>query len=311
MAQRFNPPPNWPQPPHADWTPPPGWQPNPTWGPAPEGWALWVEDAPTDGYGFVDHSTTPSGDSPPIADGGAPAKRKKWPIVVGVLAAMVIIGQLTGGEDDDVAATPAATSAPADATTPEPTEDTSADAPVEEKEEPPPAVVEEPAPEPEAAPAYGDRPDDEIQFLDIVTTAQVAARDSDNDMQLAAAKATRDTEMCSLLGGFTVSDWTGKLIELDANGDGKGILAIELADDVEVATWNNFLSDAGDGTLIEPDSPVFTAAAGLSEGQLVRFSGEFIRGSDPDCLTDSRMTLRGGVEDPHFIFRFSEVSSAE
>jgi hypothetical protein len=40
---RFNPPPNWPQPP-ADWTPPPGWEPDPSWPPLPSGWPLWVAD---------------------------------------------------------------------------------------------------------------------------------------------------------------------------------------------------------------------------------------------------------------------------
>ncbi len=40
---RFNPPPNWPQPP-AGWTPPPGWEPDPAWGPVPPGWQLWVAD---------------------------------------------------------------------------------------------------------------------------------------------------------------------------------------------------------------------------------------------------------------------------
>lgn len=42
MAYRFNPPPNWPQPP-LGWVPPPGWQPDPTWPTPPPGWQLWVE----------------------------------------------------------------------------------------------------------------------------------------------------------------------------------------------------------------------------------------------------------------------------
>jgi hypothetical protein len=45
MADRYNPPPNWPQPP-ADWTPPPSWKPDPSWGPPPYGWQLWIDDAP-------------------------------------------------------------------------------------------------------------------------------------------------------------------------------------------------------------------------------------------------------------------------
>ena len=43
MANRYNPPPNWPPPP-AGWSPPPGWQPDPSWGPPPDGWQLWIDD---------------------------------------------------------------------------------------------------------------------------------------------------------------------------------------------------------------------------------------------------------------------------
>src|ERR1700722_8023264 len=40
---RFNPPPNWPQPPPG-WTPPAGWTPPPSWPPPPDGWPLWLPD---------------------------------------------------------------------------------------------------------------------------------------------------------------------------------------------------------------------------------------------------------------------------
>lgn len=40
---RFNPPPNWPQPP-ADWTPPPGWEPDPSWPAPPAGWQPWISE---------------------------------------------------------------------------------------------------------------------------------------------------------------------------------------------------------------------------------------------------------------------------
>jgi hypothetical protein len=40
---RFNPPPNWPQPPEG-WFPPPGWQPDPSWPQPPFGWPLWVDE---------------------------------------------------------------------------------------------------------------------------------------------------------------------------------------------------------------------------------------------------------------------------
>lgn len=40
---RYNPPPNWPQPPQG-WAPPPEWSPDPCWPPPPPGWKFWVDD---------------------------------------------------------------------------------------------------------------------------------------------------------------------------------------------------------------------------------------------------------------------------
>lgn len=40
---KFNPPPNWPQPP-SGWTPPRGWNPDPSWPAPPDGWHLWLPD---------------------------------------------------------------------------------------------------------------------------------------------------------------------------------------------------------------------------------------------------------------------------
>jgi len=43
---RYNPPPNWPNPPKG-WVPHADWSPDPSWPPPPQGWRLWVaEDDP-------------------------------------------------------------------------------------------------------------------------------------------------------------------------------------------------------------------------------------------------------------------------
>ncbi|MCT2294549.1 hypothetical protein M3F57_00110 [Brachybacterium muris] len=42
MTERFNPPPNWPEPPHDGWTPPADFRPQHEWGPVPAGWRLWL-----------------------------------------------------------------------------------------------------------------------------------------------------------------------------------------------------------------------------------------------------------------------------
>lgn len=82
MTSRYNPPPNWPQPP-AGWTPEPGWQPDPEWGPPPEGHDLWVEDAEKPGRGKK------------IALG-----------VAGAVVLIVILANLGGGDDNTAALAP-------------------------------------------------------------------------------------------------------------------------------------------------------------------------------------------------------------
>lgn len=46
MTDRFNPPPNWPEPPRDGWTPPEDWLPRRAWGAVPAGWRLWVGQEP-------------------------------------------------------------------------------------------------------------------------------------------------------------------------------------------------------------------------------------------------------------------------
>lgn len=128
---RFNPPPNWPQPPKG-WTPPPDWEPDPSWGPPPPGHQLWIDDNDAGGGSH--------------AYGGAPKKKKKSKAkialyVVGALLGLTILGGLLG--DDEEAATPTAVEQEGE-------QPAAVEEPPAAVEEPP--AAEEPAEETEAAP---------------------------------------------------------------------------------------------------------------------------------------------------------------
>jgi hypothetical protein len=243
-----------------------------------------------------------------------------WQWTLGVLALLIIVGALGDGETSET--TPASDSyvaeeaAPAEDTAEDDTteDDTTEDGAATESGAQEPAAEDaaekkaKPEPKPAPKPVGPRIPALQKRFMAAVTTAQDKAEDADNDLQLGAALSTRNNQaICSMVGRGAVRGWVGEVSTLDANGDGKGILEIELADDVQVGTWNNFLSDAVDETLIEP-GPLFDKIIGLEEGQRVRFSGELVEelGGDP-CINDSRMTLYGKVSDPFFIFRFSDV----
>lgn len=148
-------------------------------------------------------------------------------------------------------------------------------------------------------------PADQLRFIEIVQNAKRGSRSAANDMARGGLLATRNQGLRDL--ELRVNDWVGKLTLVDSNSDGWGVLAVEIADDVRLSTWNNSLSDIGSGTLIKPGTALFQAASALKEGQTVRFSGTFV--FDPETgLAEQSISLRGKLEDPEFTFRFSSVA---
>jgi hypothetical protein len=151
-------------------------------------------------------------------------------------------------------------------------------------------------------------PRDEADVIRIVTAAQQSDGSAENDMQRGAFKAQRDKALCSRLKPLAFNDWTGHVAEIDANSDGKGILAIVIADDITLKTWNNDFSDISDKTLIMPGTKLFNVAASLRQNQAVKISGTLIRGHNGDCFEEGRLTLAGKLRTPEFIVRFSAIS---
>jgi len=137
-----------------------------------------------------------------------------------------------------------------------------------------------------------------------------AASGAKNDMQRGGFLAQRNQMLCQLLRDMKAVNWSGMVYHVGANGDGKGVLAIEVAPDVYVKTWNNFFSDTFDHTLLEPGSAVFQQASALSRGQAVVFSGRFVAdhtGAAGACLSESSMTLSGKLDEPEYIFLFESI----
>lgn len=152
-------------------------------------------------------------------------------------------------------------------------------------------------------------PETQQQFLQIVTSAQKEARNAENDMQRGGIKAIRDQQLCSLMKSRSITGWIGTVKLVDANSDGKGVFSVKIAGDVRVKTWNNAFSDMSDKTMFEPGSAMFNTASSLKKGQMIRFSGSFLKGyrADGDCLREASLSLSGKVQDPEFIFRFSSI----
>ena len=147
-------------------------------------------------------------------------------------------------------------------------------------------------------------PLEEQKFIDIVQKAQKDASKASNDMAKGGVLAIRSKNLKEL--DTSVQNWFGKVIKIDSNSDGKGVLSIEVASDVTICTWNNSLSDISDKTLIEPGSDLFNTAAALRKGQKVKFSGRFIS-DDETGFSEQSLSLDGKIKDPEFTFKFSSI----
>ena len=284
MRQKYNSPPNWPAPP-ANWTPPKDWRPDPLWGPAPAGWQFWV---PASGL----------------------STGSKLGIGAAAVAATLVVG-IGIGASSGSGSTAAEVAAPTTSTSASVAPAPKASKTAEPEQAAP--VAAEPAEEvaPEAADAvdasYGSMPKQQKDFVAAVTKAQQT--DADNDLKLGKALSKRNKKLCSMLSGKRVKNWTGKIVEIDANNDGKGIVSIEIAEDVHISTWNNAFSDLMDNTLIEPGA-LFDDVLEREEGDIVKFSGTFADGGET-CVNDSRITLSGKLQDPDFIFKFRSIKAGE
>lgn len=152
-------------------------------------------------------------------------------------------------------------------------------------------------------------PESQKKFLAIVDQARHSYKTGKNDLQRGAARPDRAEATCGLLRGRKADKWVGKISEISTNGDGWGVMTIEIGKDVSVGTWNNSLSDISDKSLISPKSPVFRRATKMAVGDIVIFSGTFPQ-SDTDCIREKSLTLRGSITEPGYVIRFSELAQA-
>ena len=165
-----------------------------------------------------------------------------------------------------------------------------------------PVVASAPAPAPVVR-----MPGDERAFLTAVVNSRQTFNTGRNELAKGSARPLRANAICNAISPGPVDGWVGKVAHLSTNGDGKGVLAVEIGPDVFVKTWNNAVSDIRDGTLLEPGSPIYTRALSLRRGQRVQFSGTLFA-NETDCVRESSLTLQGSLTKPEFIFRFSDLS---
>ncbi|SKC51343.1 DUF2510 domain-containing protein [Krasilnikoviella flava] len=159
----------------------------------------------------------------------------------------------------------------------------------------------------EGAATYGKQPRSEREFVTIVTDGFRSFDKADTDLQQSEAIRKRNEKVCSDVGS-TADSWTGVVVDVGANGEGKAWVEVEVAPNVTVLTWNNALSDTFDDTLIAPGSSMFENLVAMKEGDKVTFSGEFVRDDDA-CVQTTNVTQYFSGVDPQFLMRFSQIDA--
>jgi hypothetical protein len=114
--------------------------------------------------------------------------------------------------------------------------------------------------------------------------------------------------LCNEFSRAEVSGWVGQIETLTTNNDGRRVMSVAIGNKIYLKTWNDAVSDVGDGTLIKPGSALYEKALKLRTGERVAFSGRLFReAGSKDCFRESRPTMDGSMMEPEFIFRFSDI----
>lgn len=153
-------------------------------------------------------------------------------------------------------------------------------------------------------------PADQAGFIRVIQKSRDQFDAAKNDLQRSAARKSRKQDLAAAMPSLSAHDWIGTVADLTTNSEGKAVLSLNLehAQWIKVETWNNAISDVVHGTLIAMDSGLYKSLADLSEGDRVRFTGEFFRAvEDIDFLQEGSLTEQGSMQEPAFLFRFKSV----
>lgn len=118
-------------------------------------------------------------------------------------------------------------------------------------------------------------PEIESKFINTVEKYSNDFNELNNELKQSIMRDQRQKSLLENLAKYSVKSWIGTIQKLETNSDGKAILSIRIAPDIEIKTWNNAVSDFESNSLIEKESPIYSSLLNLSEGQKVYFSGHF------------------------------------
>jgi hypothetical protein len=133
-----------------------------------------------------------------------------------------------------------------------------------------------------------------------------------NEIQRSIAFNTCNKARTTFAADSPIKGWLGRIQTISTN-QGADVVLLRITTsvdgfDVGYRTVNNRVSDAGSGSLITPGNPIFSVLAGMQEGEVVEFDGDFLQ--DPSGergVWESSLTEAGSMEEPGFNLRFTAI----
>lgn len=151
-------------------------------------------------------------------------------------------------------------------------------------------------------------PETQSAFIKVIPEYEKRFVSAANELQQSSLRdQRRDAILASLGEQLRVTDWVGTLRKLETNGDGKAVITVRIAPDVDLLTWNNSLSDSLHGTLVDKGTQLYSALMNMAVGDRVKVSGNFFP-ADADGVFENSMTIKGAMTAPEFLFRFTAIS---
>jgi len=154
--------------------------------------------------------------------------------------------------------------------------------------------------------AVAAQPAPEEAFLRAVEDGRQTFASGVNDMARGVARPRRAEALCRAVPRGRIENWTGRLAVLGSSTGGRGVIVIEVAPRVTIATNRAEAADERDKTLIDVRSPLFAYVAALAVGDRVQFSGTFVSAAD-DCFKEAGRDTRASLTEPEFIFRLDAI----
>jgi hypothetical protein len=154
--------------------------------------------------------------------------------------------------------------------------------------------------------AFGKQTTEQVKMIAVIESYKKIYDEAATDLRKGNARIERDEAICSIIGNGKVSNWSGVVEDIGATSEALGYIKVAIGDNITLETWNNEFSDVFDDTLIPRKSPMYKILLDLREGQIVTFSGSFIRG-DGVCLDTKNLTRYFAVNRPEFVFKFTSL----